>query len=147
MPTDYHQALQGLIFEALMAWTRHHSGKVRVAPLRLRIREGLFREPDLLLLKDTKDPRRENRFWTGADLVIEIVSPDHPERDLVEKRLDYAEASISEYWIVDPRKDTISLLQLDGDNYRETVFSRGSLFRSGILENFELEVDTLFDVD
>lgn len=40
-----------------------------VAPLRLRVREGKFREPDLLVLLDARDPRRSNRYWTGADLV------------------------------------------------------------------------------
>ena len=32
----------------------------------------------------------------------EVVSPDRPERDLVDKRIDYAEAGIPEYWVVDP---------------------------------------------
>jgi hypothetical protein len=31
-----------------------------------------------------------------------VVSADKPERDLVEKRGDYAEAGIPEYWIVNP---------------------------------------------
>jgi len=72
-------------------------GKALFAPLRLRIRVRKFREPDILLVRDTSDPRRQNRFWLGADLVVEIVSPDKPERDLIEKRLEYAEAQILEY--------------------------------------------------
>ena len=51
------------------------------------------------------DPRCQDRYWLGADLVVEVVSPDRPERDLVDKRIDYAvrQAGIPEYWVVDPR--------------------------------------------
>ncbi len=72
------------------------------APLRLRIREGQFREPDLLLVLDADDSRRQNRYWLGADLVVEVVSPDDPERDTRVKRAEYAEAQIPEYWIAIP---------------------------------------------
>ncbi len=64
------------------------------AALRMRIRKGRFREPDLLLLRDRSDPRNQGRYWLGADLVVEVVSPDNPERDLTEKRADYAEGRI-----------------------------------------------------
>src|SRR5918912_782670 len=102
MPTDKHQAISQFLFLALLAVTRQIGGKVQYAPLRIRIREGKFREPDLLLVLDANDPRRQNRFWLGADMVVEIVSPDDPERDTKVKRVDYAEAGIPEYWIVNP---------------------------------------------
>ena len=49
--------------------------------------------------------RNQDRFWLGADVVVEVVSPDDLGRDLVVKRADYAEAAIPEYWIVDPRRN------------------------------------------
>ena len=63
----------------------------------MHAREGRFREPDLLLLRDRSGPHRQDRFWLGADLVVEVVSPDDPARDLVDKRSDYAAAGIAEY--------------------------------------------------
>jgi Uma2 family endonuclease len=102
-------------------------GKVLVAPLRLKIRDGKYREPDVLLVRSAHDARRQNRFWLGADLVIEVVSPDKPERDLVEKRGDYAEAQAPEYWIVNPQSETITVLRLEGPMYAEHgVFGRGA---------------------
>ena len=38
--------------------------------------------------------RNQDRFWLGADVVVGVVSPDDPGRDLVVKRADYAEAAI-----------------------------------------------------
>ncbi len=112
MPTDKHQAILGLLYLAFLSFVEPRGGKVRFSPLRLRIRPGKFREPDLLLLLSAVDSRRQNRFWDGADLALEIVSEDKPERDLVQKRGDYAEARVPEYWIVNPLTETITVLRL-----------------------------------
>src|ERR1700675_2390539 len=69
-PTDYHQAIVQFLLYALDGFLKPLGGKVRIAPLRLRIGKGKFREPDLLLLRSASDRRRQNRFWTGADLVV-----------------------------------------------------------------------------
>ena len=63
------------------------------------------------MLVSAADPRRGNRFWLGADLALEVVSADKPERDLVEKRGDYAEGRVPEYWIVNPQTETITVLR------------------------------------
>jgi Uma2 family endonuclease len=44
------------------------------------------------LVLDQNDPRRQDAYWLGAGLVIEIVSPDDPERDTKVKRREYAQA-------------------------------------------------------
>src|SRR6185503_14466833 len=90
--------------------------------------------------------RRQERYWLGADLVVEIVSPDNPERDTREKRADYAEAGILEYWIVDPQEERITVLRLDGDQYTEHgVFHRGESATSALLQGFAVSVDAVLD--
>src|ERR1700756_4654945 len=106
MPTDRHQAILLFLLLMFLGPVESRGGKVRFAPLRLRIRPGKYREPDLLLLLLASDPRRQDRYWTGADLALEVVSADKPERDLVDKLADYAEAGVPEYWIVDPQTET-----------------------------------------
>ena len=114
MPTDKHQAILGFLFLAFYGFVEPRGGKVRFSPLRLRIRPGKFREPDLLFLLSAADSRRQNRFWLGADLALEVVSEEKPERDLVDKRGDYAEGRVPEYWIVNPQTETITVLRLRG---------------------------------
>ena len=115
--------------------------------MRLRIRPGKFREPDLLLLS-AADSRRQNRFWLGADLVLEVVSEEQPERDLVDKRGDYAEAHVPEYWIVNPQTETITVLRLRGDAYEEAgVYRRGESAVSTLLPDFSVAVAAVFDAD
>ncbi len=148
MPTDRHQSILEFLFLAFHAFVTARGGKVHFAALRMQIREGKFREPDLLLLLSSKDPRRANRFWTGADLVLEVVSKDKPERDLVEKRFDYAEAKVPEYWIVNPQNETILVLRLKGASYkRERKCRRGDTASSHIVEGFSVQVSEVFDVE
>jgi Uma2 family endonuclease len=147
VPTDKHQAIADFLFSLLKIFVGR-AGRVRYAPLRLRIRPRKFREPDILLLLDARDPRRSDKFWSGADLVVEVVSPDKPERDRVEKRLDYAEGGIPEYWIVDPAAETITVLHLEGNAYAEHgIFARGETATSVLLPGFAVSVDETLDAD
>src|SRR5262249_19511031 len=146
MPTDKHQSMLEFLFLAFFGFVQPRGGKAHLAPLRLRIRPGKFREPDLLLLLSAADPRRQNRFWLGADLALEVVSEDKPERDLVEKRGYYAEGRVPEYWIVNPQTETITVLQLRGDAYEEAgVYRRGESAASVLLEGFSVAVAAVLD--
>ena len=146
MPTFAHQAVLLALYRLLYEFLTPRGGVVMVSALRMRIREGKFREPDLLLLRDRSDSRCRDRYWLGADLVVEVVSPDDPDRDLVEKRADYAEAGIPEYWIVDPRDETITVLALESAAYVEHgVFSAGDSAGSRLLEGFAADVTAVFD--
>ena len=146
MPTKRHQAILGHLYVALLSIMHTIGGAVYFSPLRLQVRDGKFREPDLLLVRDASDPRARNAYWLGADLVMEIVSPGNPARDIQVKRADYAEAAIPEYWIVNPLDETITVLVLDGDQYSEHgVFARGDYADSATLENFGIEVSEVFD--
>jgi len=146
MPTRKHQVILAYLYELFVAFIRPRDGIVLFAPLRLQVRPGKYREPDLLLLRDTHDPRNQNSFWLGADLVVEIVSPDDPDRDTKVKRADYAEAGIPEYWIVDPEAESITVLQLAGDTYMEHgIFQRGETATSALLDGFSMPVDAVLD--
>ena len=146
MPTDTHQAVLAFLYRLFYDHLKPRGGVVMFSALRIRIREGKFREPDLLMFRDRTDPRRQDRYWLGADLVVEVVSPDDPDRDLVEKRADYAEGGIPEYWIADPRDETITVLALEGDAYVEHgVFGRGGVATSPLLEGFTADVTEVFD--
>lgn len=148
MPTEQHQAMLEWLFLAFKHFIERIGGKVRFAPLRVRIDAGKFREPDLLLVRDARDPRRQNRFWLGADLVVEIVSADDSERDTKHKRVDYAQAGIPEYWIVNPLDETITVLALEGETYHEHgVFGRGTRADSLLLTGFTVAVDEVLDAE
>ena len=146
MPTRKHQIISRWLLLILLPLVQARGGEILYAPMRLQIRPGKYREPDLLLMLDRADPRNQDAFWLGADLVIEIVSPDDPTRDTEAKRADYAEAGIPEYWIVNPMDETITVLRRIGARYTEHgVFHRGETATSLLLPEFIVAVSATLD--
>lgn len=76
---------------------------------------------------------------------MEVISPDDPDRDLVTKRREYAQAGIPEYWIVDPRTETILVLHLAGASYRERRFGRGEQAISATFPALVVDVSATLD--
>ena len=52
----------------------------------------------------------DGKRCNGApDFIIEIVSPGNPADDYIRKLYYYKNAGVREYWIVDPRRRTITV--------------------------------------
>lgn len=148
MPTEEHQRILLYLYRLLYSLVELAGGKVVTSPMRLQLPNSRFREPDLLLLLSARDPRRQNRYWLGADFVIEVVSPDDPKRDTVQKRREYARAGIPEYWIVDPIRQAITVLQLDGKRYAvHGTFRRGETATSVLVPTFVVDVSAALDAE
>jgi Uma2 family endonuclease len=146
MPTLEHQEIVLFLVNMLRAFvTPRRLGRAIMAPFRLRLAEGKFREPDVLFLLQSNLSKISDRFWDGADLVMEVVSEDDPARDLQTQRAEYAQAGITEYWIVDPRSRTISVLKLTSGRYE--IFSEASqqgLVHSSLLPGFTIDAAAAF---
>jgi Uma2 family endonuclease len=142
MPTEIHLYVQNFIVQIVRAiLARRGNGSVNYAPFKMKVDSKRFREPDVLVLLDSKDPRRGNRYWSGADIVFEIVSPDNPERDYWKKRADYADAGVKEYWIIDPVARKITLLWLENGEYQAIgEFLPGTVVTSKLLPELSIDV-------
>src|SRR6185295_9937271 len=104
----------------------------------MKLPNGKYREPDILVVLNENMKKFGVEYWTGADLVVEIVSPGGEDRDLVKNRSDYAVTGIPEYWIVDPRNHKVTVLKLNGQKYVEHgVFKKGQRATSALLKGFE----------
>lgn len=141
-PTEKHQEIVLFILDVLRAFvTPRKLGKVLFAGLRVKVEADHIREPDIVFMSAEHSSRRSEEYWEGADLVMEVVSADDPRRDYVTKREAYARAGIAEYWIVDPAKQAITVLALDGAAYRELgAFRTGEAAASALLPGFVMDV-------
>ena len=149
-PTDQHQGIIVYFIVTLSVHARQIGGVVRPSGMRLRLWEQKYREPDIVLLRDRDSSLRQENFWDGADLAVEIVSQgrEDRERDLVTKRTEYARAGIQEYWIVDPEQETVTVLSLSGDVYAEgDLFGRGDVVSSSLLPELALPVAEILDAN
>jgi Uma2 family endonuclease len=148
MPTRSHQLIALFLWEILHRFAlANNLGEALAAPFPIRLWKGKFREPDVMFMSAQHADRIDERYWRGADLVMEVVSGDSEsrKRDLVEMRREYAKARIREYWIVDPQKQEITVLRLSLGKYVvHGKFGRGEMATSHLLKGFEVAVDTVF---
>ena len=149
MSTRGHQQIVLCLYRLLFEFvTSRHLGTLLIAPFRVRLWPGKFREPDLIFMAAAHRAREHNDYFEGADLVVEVVSGDASdrERDLVTKRDEYARARIPEYWLVDPQMETITVLTLTDAAYIPYgIFRRGETAHARLLTGFTVAVDVVLD--
>lgn len=79
-------------------------------------------------------------------LVVEVVpssdtNPQSRERDYVDKRREYAQRGIAEYWIVDPVAAIVLVLRLTGQEYHEQRFVQNESLVSPGFPGLKLRAD------
>jgi Uma2 family endonuclease len=151
MPTLLHQLIVKSLFMQLDSHIASGTGGLVVfAPLPVKFRPDLYREPDVVYLSpDRVAAMGTAKYPQGADFVIEVVSEgdEARERDYDTKRAIYAEHGVKEYWIVDPDQKQITVLSLEEPTktYREHgVFKTGQQANSVLFIGFSVAVDDVF---
>lgn len=150
-PSWLHQLILEFLFDEMRAYVRSQNlgGKVLVAPLPVRLFPGTIREPDLLYVTPANFPQDVRGYPTKIDLAVEIVSSgvEAHQRDYIDKRVDYAKAAISEYWIVDPEQQLITVLGLCETAY-ETLgeYRAGQSATSRYWPGFAIAVDRILSI-
>ena len=143
-PTIAHQLVLGFVSSALRAFVQESDprGIVLFAPLCIRLWPGKIREPDVVYLHPNHRSRARKQHTEGADLVMEVVSPSKSDHDRNIKRIEYAQASISEYWLVDPQKRHIIVYALEGKAYGQAgLYGAGTVAPSVLLPGWSVVVD------
>ncbi len=143
MPTRKHELIQEFIYFKMRDHViQRRLGEVFRNGRRIKLREANFRLPDIMFISFSKVDPDDDNYAFGADLVVEVVSGGAKDRkrDLVEKLADYAVARFEEYWIVDPKRETISVLNLKNGKYVRRNFKPGEKAVSNVLKGFEVDV-------
>ena len=148
MPTNAHQFILRFLFRVFDSFVvAHELGEVLFAPLPVRFDKKNYREPDLIYFRKGRE-LTPSGYPQTADLAIEIVSdgPRDRKRDFEDKRIEYARRGIEEYWIVDPKLSEVSVLRLEGGEYREFgKFVPGENASSVLLKGLAVNVQELFE--
>ena len=100
-------------------------GEVLHAPVDVQLSAHDVVEPDLLVvLRDRERVLHESRVIGAPSLVVEILSPSTARNDRTLKKELYERSGVPEYWLVDPVRDILESLVLEGERYRPAVVCR-----------------------
>jgi Uma2 family endonuclease len=112
-PNVNHQRVAIKLLVALELYLRGKSCEVFIAPFDVRLPVSLKKgvpttvvQPDLCVVCDPA--KLDEQGCNGApDLVIEVLSPGNPQREMRDKFQVYEEAGVREYWLVDLSAQTV----------------------------------------
>ena len=104
------------------------------------------RHPDLAVYL-SPPPGDDDDIWSTwiPELVIEVVSPSSVHRDYVEKREEYLQFGVLEYWIVDANKGQVLVLQRSRGTWAERTVQPPELYHSRLLPGLEFACEAVFE--
>lgn len=111
-PSQIHQSILLELSTLLNTYIKRKRGdcKVFLAPFDVLLSDNPLTivQPDIMIVCD-KNKLDEKRCNGAPDFIIEIVSPSNPSDDYIRKLYYYKNTGVREYWIVDPRRKTVTI--------------------------------------
>ncbi len=95
--------------------------------------ESNVRIPDVTVMAEAQWNAMESRSGSATIfqgepapiIAIEVLSPSTKSTDLTDKRQEYARRGILEYWLINPKNDSFTVLRLEGSRYIEVGIYKG----------------------
>lgn len=141
-PIPQHQRLLFQISGQLFVYLSDHPVGEVFPETDVRFADRLVYRPELVFYRAERIPRPLPRLETVPDLLVEVLSPSTETLDQRTKRGDYERFGVGEYWIVDPRRQSVLFLRL-----RDRVFVEvkpdGDRFTSEAVPGFVLDLAAL----
>lgn len=144
-PSTMHQRILLKIARKIADHIDGHGGQCEVFPAPFAVflnkDKRNYVEPDISVICD-KD-KIDDRGCNGApDWVIEITSPSNPQMDYGVKLFKYRSAGVREYWIVDPRKKTVMVYDLEKEEKTE-LYGFEEKIRSCLYEDLVIDLEEM----
>ena len=152
-PSRIHQEICGEMFFKIRTYLQGKSCNVYTAPFDVRLCKEDASEneiinviqPDITVIcnKDILDDRGAKGV---PDLVVEVVSPSSTFLDYVKKLNLYGEYGVKEYWIIDPKKRSLFVYQIDetGRYGAPNIYSDKDHVKVGIFDKLVIELEEIF---
>jgi Uma2 family endonuclease len=121
-PGSAHQLIVGNLYLLLRTFLGAHPlGVVMLAPFDIVFSQYDVVEPDLIYfsMERFRTIVGERNAQGPPDLAVEIVSPWSRRRDEVTKRRMYERWGVGEYWVVDPKLETLKVHRRAGERFQK----------------------------
>lgn len=140
-PSEIHQTISTELTMILNSYIRSKKGSCKVfhAPFDVKLNDKPLTivQPDLMIVCDRN--KLDGKRCNGApDFIIEIVSPRNAADDYIRKLYYYQNYGVREYWIVDPKRRTVSVNFFEGELI-SIVYSFSSTIKVNIYDDFYID--------
>jgi Uma2 family endonuclease len=147
-PSPIHQGISWHLSAAIGNNTKFDKiGEIFSAPIDVFFDDHNQTQPDLIFISKERDfiIDKEWGIMGAPDLVVEIISPSSIKIDRFDKKDMYKQFAVKEYWLIDPKNQTLELYLFEGDDYKLHQFlQEEGLINSTILTSLDLDIKTIF---
>ena len=150
-PNIGHQEILGRLYLLFTEYFKDKKCRVFLAPFDVHLKKKDMKtpdvvQPDLLVACDLENNvTEEGRYMGTPDLVVEILSDSTRNKDMIDKLNSYMLSRVKEYWVVDPKQETIIIYSFENNEIdRIRAFEKGSVARSMLFDGLSANIDNLF---
>jgi Uma2 family endonuclease len=106
---------------------------------------ALVIQPDILFVASARLHIVSDRIWGPPDLVVEILSPRTARRDRTIKLGWYRRYGVPETWLVDIRKRSVEVVDLEAADAPRVTFKGNQPVLSRILPRWTIPTEQIFE--
>lgn len=147
-PSQIHQTISMELSTLINTYIKEKNCSCRVfhAPFDVKLSDKPLTivQPDIMVICD-KDKLDGKRCNGAPDFIIEIVSPGNPADDYIRKLYYYKNYGVREYWIVDPRRKTVTVNYFE-NNILNIQYSFDSVIKVNISEDLLINFSEIADM-
>lgn len=144
-PSQEHQTILTELIVSLRNYIKGKGGKCAVFPapfdVKLNDKPLTIVQPDIMVVCDKE--KLDGKRCNGApDFIIEIVSPGNAADDYIRKLYYYKNYGVREYWIVDPKRKSVTVNYFEG-NVFNVPYTFDSIIKVNIYDDLYIN---FFDI-
>lgn len=146
-PSTKHQIILANLYDIFSDYTKlNQVAKTFFSPIDVVFSVGEVCQPDLVVVGNQQlNIIQENAIEGVPLLLVEVVSRGSVVRDYSEKKEIYERYGVPEYWIVDPRNETIMVYSLENISYKLSSFAEeAGQVVSTIFQGFSISIQDIF---
>ncbi len=147
-PSQMHQTILTELLVSIRNYLYRKGGGCQVFPapfdVKLSDHPLTIVQPDIMIVCDKE--KLDGKRCNGApDFIIEIISPSNPSDDYIRKLYYYKNAGVREYWIVDPRRKTVTVNYFEEDLVN-VQYSFDSIIKVNIYDDLFVDFSKITDL-
>ena len=147
-PSQIHQSVSMQLSTVINNYILRRKGSWSIfsAPFDVKLSDKPLTivQPDIMVICDKN--KLDGKRCNGApDFIIEIVSPGNPADDYIRKLYYYKNYEVREYWIVDPRRKTITVNYFEG-NIVSVQYPFNSIIKVNIFDDLLISFSEIADL-
>lgn len=147
-PQPLHQKIAWRLAAAIDRFlTENPIGEAFFAPVDVFFDNYNNAQPDLLFINNDRSfiIDLKNGIMGAPDLIVEIISPSSIKIDRFDKKEMYKKFAVKEYWLIDPKNQTVEIYVFENDDYKLHQFLEvEGVVASTIMKDLDMDIKTMF---